>query len=48
MHKPENILENEKIHRDFELQTDHIIPTRRSDLMLIKKQRTCHPVKTHI
>ena len=47
MHKPESVLENEthKILWDFEIQTDHLIPARRPDLVLInKKKRTCHIV----
>ena len=37
MHKPESVLENEthKILWDFEIQTDHLIPARRPDLVLI-------------
>ena len=37
MHKTESVLENEthKILKDFGIHTDHLIPTRRSDLMLI-------------
>ena len=37
MYKPESVLENEtrKIHIDFEIQTDHLIPARRPDLMMI-------------
>ena len=30
---------------DFEIQTDHLIPTRTSNLVIInKKKRTCHLV----
>ena len=41
MHKPESVLENEthKILLDFEIQTDHIIPARRSDLVIVKKKK---------
>ena len=41
MHKPETIPENEthRILWDFEIQTDPLIPTRRSDLVLINKQK---------
>ena len=41
MHKPESVLKNEthKILRDFEIQTDHLIPARRPDLVLINKKR---------
>ena len=40
-HKPESILEYEtqKIFWDFEVQTDHLHPTRRQDLVLITKQK---------
>ena len=33
MHNPESVQENEmhKIHRDFEMQTDHLISARSSD-----------------
>ena len=46
-HKPESVLENDthKILWDFEIQTDHLIPARRPDLVLInKKKRMCHIV----
>ena len=38
MHKPESFLEKEirKILWDFEIQTDYLIPFRRSDFTLIK------------
>ena len=41
MHKPESIAENElhKILWDFEIQTDHLIPARRPDLVQINKKR---------
>ena len=51
MHKPESVLENEihKILLDFEIQKDHLIPSRRPDLMRINKKElnkrakgTCH------
>ena len=45
MHKPEFVIENEThgILWDFEVHTDHPIPARRQDLILIKKnKRTCH------
>ena len=45
MHKPESVNENEKhkILWDFEIQTDHLIPTKKLDLMIInqKNGRTC-------
>ena len=45
MHKPESVLENErhKIPWDSEIETDHLDPTRRLDLMvIIKKQNLSH------
>ncbi len=44
MYKPESVLENEihKIPWNTEIQTSHTILTRRPDLVLIKKKRTCH------
>ena len=41
MHKPEFVLENET-HTflwDFEIQTDHLIPARRPDLVIINKKK---------
>ena len=40
MHKPEPVLENEthKILWDFEVHSDHLIPARRLDLVLIDKK----------
>ena len=36
-------METHKILWDFEVQTDHLIPARRPDLVLFdKKKRTCH------
>ena len=44
MHNPEPVLEN-NTHRllwDFDILTDHLIPARRPDLIIInKKKRTC-------
>ena len=39
MHEPEPVLENEthKIFWDFEIETDHLISTRKSDLVLVNK-----------
>ena len=45
MNKPESVKENEMhtIPRDFEIQSNHRIPSRRPDQVLInKKKRTCH------
>ena len=41
MYKPEFVLENEthEILLDFEIQTDHLIPARRPDLVIINKKR---------
>ena len=45
MHNPAPVLENDthKLLWDFNIQTDHLIPTRRPDLIIInkKKKRTC-------
>ena len=44
MHNPAPILENDthKLIWDFNMQTDHLIPDRRPDLIIInKKKRTC-------
>ena len=45
MHIPAPVLENDthKILWDFNIQTDHLIPARRPDLMIInnKKKRIC-------
>ena len=46
MHKPAPVLENamHKLQWDFNIQTDHLIPARRRDLIIIdkkKKKRTC-------
>ena len=44
MHKPESVLENEmhKILCDFVIQTDHLIPARKPDLVIVnRKNRTC-------
>ena len=42
MQKPECIQENEihKIIWDVEIQIDHLIPARRSDLVVINKKKT--------
>ena len=45
VNKSESVLENEthKILWDFEIQTNHQIPARRLDLVLItKEKRTCN------
>ena len=44
MHNPALVLENDthKLLWDFNIQTDHLIPTRRPDLIIInKKKRIC-------
>ena len=45
MHNPAPVLENatHKLLWDFNIQTDHLIPDRRPDLIIInkKKKRTC-------
>ena len=48
MHNPSFVLENEtqEILKDFEIQTDHLISSRLSDLVIIKikKKKTCQIV----
>ena len=48
MHKPKSVQKNEKhkIPWDFEIQTDHIIPTKRPGLVIMnnKKKKTCQIV----
>ena len=46
MRKTEPVLDNEmnKTLWDFEKQTDYLIPTRRTDLVLIKKKEKCNQV----
>ena len=41
MRNPESVLENEthKILWDFEIQTDHLISSRRADLEIVNKKR---------
>ena len=41
IHNPESVLENEtqKLLWDFEIQTDHLISARRSDLVIVKKKK---------
>ena len=44
MHNPVSVLKNEmhKLLWDFEIQTDHLISTRQTDLVTgNKKERTC-------
>ena len=44
MHNPAPVLENDshKLLWDFNIQTDHLIPARRPELIIInKKKRTC-------
>ena len=43
MHNPAPVLENytHKLLWDFDIQTDHLISTRRSDLIMIKKKKIC-------
>ena len=46
MHNPAHVLENatHKLLWDFNIQTDHLIPARRHDLIIIykkKKKRIC-------
>ena len=41
MHNPAPVLENDsyKLQWDFKIQTDHQIPARRTDLIIIKKKK---------
>ena len=41
MHKPEPVLENEThlILWDFEIQTDHLLPTKRVELVIKREKR---------
>ena len=41
MHNPAPVLENDshKLLWDFNIQTDHLIPARRPDLIIINKKR---------
>ena len=39
MHKLEAVQEMHKILWDFEIQTDHLIPDRKPDLVIIRKKR---------
>ena len=44
MHNPKSVQKNEtlKLHKDFEIQTDHLISARRPDLETVnKKKRRC-------
>ena len=41
MHNPESVVEND-IHKllwDFNIQTDHLIPARRPDLIIINNKK---------
>ena len=42
-HNPAPVQENDlhKLLLDFNIQTDHLIPARRPDLIIIKKKRIC-------
>ena len=47
MHNPKSALETEthKILRDFEIQMDHLLLTKQTDIVIVnKKQRTCRKV----
>ena len=41
MHNPAPVLENDthKLLLDFSIQTDHLVPTKRPDLIIINKKR---------
>ena len=38
-HNPTPVQENDPLVWDFNMQTDHLIPTRRPDLIIIKKEK---------
>ena len=48
VHNPAPLLENatHKLLRDFNIQTDHLIPARGPDLIIVnrKKKRTCQSI----
>ena len=46
MNKPKSQLKNEthEMFWYFDIQTDHVIPAKRSDQVLLKKMRTCRLV----
>ena len=46
MHKPASVLEAHKLLWDFDVQTDHLLSARRTDLIIInKKEITCRIVE---
>ena len=49
MHNPASFLEKEthKLHWDFDIQTDHLIQTRRPNLEIINKKRELVDVADH-
>ena len=48
MHNPAPVLENDshKLLWDFNIQTDHLIPARRPDLIIINKKRELAKLST--
>ena len=48
MHDPASVLENntQKLLWDFDIQTDHLIPARRPDLIIINKKREIAKLST--
>ena len=48
MHNPAPVLENDtpKLLWDFNIQTDHLIPARRRDLIIINKKRESAKLST--
>ena len=48
MHNPAPVLENDshKLRWDFNIQTDHLIPARRPDLIIINKKRESAKLST--
>ena len=46
MHNPAPVLENDshKLLWDFNIQTDHLIPARRPDLIIINKRKIIYKI----
>ena len=48
MHNSESVVENEthKLSRDFKIQTDHLISTRRPDIVIVNNKKEKFKKKT--
>ena len=48
LHNPVSVLENDthKLLRDFDIQTNHLISAKRSDLIIINKKRELEKLST--